>query len=241
MASLPRSARLLRSLVAATCLLPLVQACGRSEPGDYLYDSDGPITSGASASMAGRGAGTAGTRSSNGGATVVAGRGPGGAFGAGGTVAIGGGALGGGGPIPGGGHPGVGGTLAMGGVGVAGTGFVAGAGGAVQITTITCGDQTCNGSTESCCAGLAGLSCIGKNQACNGAVLGCTVNADCGGNGVCCISITGELDAASSCKDRCDMGTTRDRQLCQTDDECAMPFRYCTPTIFGVNICTRRG
>jgi hypothetical protein len=89
---------------------------------------------------------------------------------------------------------------------------------------------------------LAGLGCIRKGQACAGAVLGCTVNADCQGNDVCCVSITGDLADASSCKARCDSGGLgRDRQLCQTDDECAMPFRFCTPTIFGVNICTRRG
>jgi hypothetical protein len=157
-------------------------------------------------------------------------------------VAVGGSfTTGGGGPIPQGGDPGVGGTFPMGGIGVAGTTPVAGAGGTVAVTPISCGDQTCNGNTQSCCAGLAGLSCIRKNQACAGAVLGCTVDADCAGNDVCCISITGDISAASSCKARCDnMGTGRDRQLCQTDEECLAPFRFCTPTIFGVNICTRR-
>lgn len=237
MASLPRSARLLRALVVATCLVPLVQACGRSDTGDYLYGSDGSITTGASTSTAGRGSTTGGTRPSNGGVSATAGRGVGGA-----SVGVAGtGVVGGGGPIPGGGVPGVGGTVAMGGVGTAGTSPVAGAGGTVSVTPIECGDQTCDASTQSCCVGLAGLNCIRKNQACGGAVLGCTVNSNCDGGDVCCLSITGDVTAASSCKARCDNGTGRDRQLCQTDDECLPPTRFCTPTIFGVNICTRRG
>lgn len=212
-----------------------MQACGRSEPGDYLYGSDDPITTGASTGTAGRGSTTGGTRSSNAGTSSTAGRGVGGS-GVGGTV-VGGGS----GPIPQAGQPSFGGAVAMGGFGTAGTTPIAGAGGSVSVTPIVCGDQTCNAKTQSCCAGLSGLNCVGKGQACDGAVLGCTVNANCSGNDVCCISITGDINQASSCKARCDnMGTGRDRQLCQADDECLPPFRFCTPTIFGVNICTRR-
>jgi len=234
MASLPRSARLLRALVVVTCLVPVVQACGRSEPGDYLYGSDDPITTGASTGTAGRGSTTGGTRGSTAGTSATAGRGVGG-NGVGGTV-VGGGS----GPVPEGGVTGIGGTVAVGGFGTAGAPSIAGAGGTVSVTPITCGAQTCNANTQSCCAGLSGLNCVRKDQGCEGAVLGCTVNADCGGNEVCCISITGDIDAASSCKAGCDRGTSRDRQLCQADDECLPPFRFCTPTIFGVNICTRR-
>ncbi len=236
MASLPRSARLLRALVSALCLVPLVQACGRSDPGDYLYNSDGTTSEGASANTAGRSS-TGGTRPNNGGAnstgassatSAVGGRGP---IGSGGSV------TGGRGPVPEGGEggTGIGGTIGVGGVGVAG------AGGGVNVTPISCGDDICNADKENCCAGLAGLACVGKNQSCEGAVLGCTLNADCTGNDICCISITGDASAASSCKARCEsMGMGSDRQLCQTDDECRMPFRFCTATIFGVNICTRR-
>lgn len=200
-----------------------------------MYGSDDPITSAGNSSTAGRGSTTGGTRNGTAGASSTAGRGVGGT-----RVGFGGAVTGGTGPFPEGGEPSVGGTT-TGGVGVAGTTSIAGAGGAVSVKPIVCGDETCNASTQSCCAGLAGLSCVGKNQGCEGAVLGCTVNDDCTGNNVCCISITGDINAASSCKARCDnMGTGRDRQLCQTDDECVMPFRFCTPTIFGVNICTRR-
>jgi hypothetical protein len=236
----PRSARVLRALVVVTCLVPLMQACGgRSDTEDYLYGSDGTITTGARTGTAGR-ASTGGTRGANGGASSTAGRnGTAGtsATSFGGTVTVGGG-----GPIQAG-EPATGGTGAtapVGGTGTAGTG-IAGAGGAVMVTPVVCGTQVCDAATQSCCAGLSGLSCIRKNQACDGAVLGCTVNADCAGNGVCCISITGDVAEASSCKASCDfMGGGRDRQLCQTDDECAPPFHYCTATIFGVNICTRR-
>ena len=217
-------------------MFPLVQACGRSDPGDYLYNADGTISEGASASTAaGRGSTTTGgTRPGAGGVTGtgMAGTGATAPGGFGGTVVVGGG-----GPIPGGG-------TASGGFGTAGTTSIGGisSAGAPNVSPITCGNQTCDANTQVCCAGLGGISCIGINQNCGGAVLGCTVNDDCAGNDICCISITGDVNAASSCKARCDTGGNgRDRQLCQTADDCVPPFRFCTPTIFGVNICTRRG
>jgi hypothetical protein len=154
-------------------------------------------------------------------------------MGFGGTVIVGGG-----GPIPQGGSVSVGGRPGT--AGTPSTGGITSAG-APGVSPITCGGQTCDGNTQVCCAGLGGIGCIGINQVCGGAVLGCTVDEDCPGADVCCISLTGDVNAASSCKARCDsMGNGRDRQLCQTDDECLAPFRFCTPTIFGVNICTRR-
>src|SRR6185436_9406659 len=67
MASSTGSAGLLRALVAASCLLPVMGACGgRSDTQDYLYDSDGTISVGASSSSAGRGSTAGGTRSSGG-------------------------------------------------------------------------------------------------------------------------------------------------------------------------------
>src|SRR3954467_3393203 len=73
MASLPRSARLLRALVVVTCLVPLVQACGgRSDTEDYLFGSDGTITTGASTGTAGRGSTGGGTRAVSGGASSTA-------------------------------------------------------------------------------------------------------------------------------------------------------------------------
>jgi hypothetical protein len=250
MASLPGSAPLLRALVAASCFFPLIGACGgRSDTEDYLFGSDGTISVGASSnSGAGRGSTSGGTRAgggSNGTAgrgTITAGSGP---ITMGGSVSVGGG-----GPIPEAGEPSVGGSavagssfggaVSMGGVGVAGTG-TAGTGGKPVVVPISCGNQTCDSSTQVCCAGLGGFGCLAKNKMCNGAVLSCTSNDDCAGNQVCCVALTGDVADASSCKGRCDnMGAGRDRQLCDVDADCLAPFRFCTATIFGINICTRR-
>jgi hypothetical protein len=238
MALLVPSVRWARALVAVTCLFPLVQACGgRSDTEDYLFGSDGTITQGASANVGG-------TRTGVGGHTGIAGNNEGA------TSPIGGTGIGTSGSGPIGGTIGVGGAVPIGGtgvvagaggIGVAGTTGIAGAAGMPSGPPISCGAQTCDANQQTCCAGFGGFSCIAKNKTCNGATLGCTTNADCAGTGVCCISITGDADAASSCKARCDnMGAGRDRQLCETDNDCQMPFRFCTATVFGVSICTRR-
>lgn len=231
MAVLSPSARVLRALVAVSCWLPLVQACGgRSDTEDYLYGSDDISLGGAAGTTGGsRPVGAAGT--------------PSGTSGVGASSAIGGSVGVAGAPTTGGvsatGGVATGGTGTAGFGAVAGTLGIAGAAGAPSGPPVTCGADVCDSASESCCAGLGGLSCVTKGQACAGAVLGCTTNADCGMD-ICCISITGDISAASSCKPRCDMGMSRDRQLCQVDADCRMPFRFCTPTIFGVNICTRR-
>lgn len=239
--------RWVRGLLIAGGLFSLVQACGgRSDTEDYLFGPDGTITQGASASVGGQGVG--GTRTGAGGSSSVGANGgnsEGASSAFGGTGVVTGGTSTVGGSISVGGSIGVGGSISVGGVGVAGTGVgggvTAGAGGMPSGPPITCGAQTCDANKQICCAGFGGFSCLAKNKACNGATLGCTNNADCGGAEVCCISITGDADAASSCKARCDnMSGGRDRQLCQADGDCQAPFRFCTPTVFGVSICTRR-
>jgi hypothetical protein len=235
-----RPARVVRALVAASCLFSFLEACGgRSDTEDYLFGEDGNIVRGGTstgvggASASGKGnVGSGGKSGTTGGAT-----------GAGGKVGVGGkqgmGSFGG---INEGGEPSIGGT-GTGGAGVAGSGGIVNDGGASPVgTPITCGGQVCDSSTQFCCAGFGGFACVANGKACNGATLGCTTNADCADvGGVCCISITGDSDAASSCKNRCDnAGTGRDRQLCRTAGDCLEPFRFCTPTVFGVNICTRR-
>jgi hypothetical protein len=242
MASSTGSAAFLRALIAASCLLPITGACGgRSDTQDYLFNSDGTISVGASSSSAGRGSTAGGTPAAGGSngtgarGTITGGSGPvGGSIGLGGNQPIGGGAIGFGGT-------GVGGSgIGMGGVGVAGSG-TAGVAGNPAVNPITCGQQTCDANTQVCCAGLGGFGCLAKNETCNGAVLGCTTKSDCGGNQVCCVAVTGDVADASNCKDRCDiMSTGRDRQLCDVDADCQAPFRFCTATIFGINFCTRR-
>lgn len=228
----PLSVRALRALLAVSCAFPAVQACGgRSDTEEYLFGADVRITVGANA-----GSGSGGTSTAAGGSpSAVAGQGNSTGVGAAVSVSVGGSGSAG--------LPGTSGnvTVAGGSQGGFGAAGVAGAGsaGAANGTPITCGADVCDSELQSCCAGLGGLGCIAKGQACPGAVLGCTTNADCGED-ICCISITGEPDQASSCKARCDMGTSRDRQLCQVAEDCRPPFRFCTPTIFGVNICTHR-
>jgi hypothetical protein len=255
MASLPGSARVLRALLTAMCLFSVAQACGgRSNTEDYQFGSDGTISVGATSSSAGRGSSVAGTSSVVGGSNGTGGTASTGAtgnIGGTGVVTGGSGPIGRGGSAIGGtgiGGTGIGGTgtggtgiggTGIGGSGVAGSG-TAGSAGSPPGPPITCGPQTCDSNTQSCCAGFGGLACIAKNKTCNGATLDCTTTSDCSGNDVCCISITGNANAASTCKPRCDnQGLGRDRQLCQTNADCLRPFRFCTATIFGVSICTR--
>lgn len=227
------------ALVGACGVLSLMQACGgRSDTEEYLYGADGPVTVGATSS--GGSSVVAGSPTSSGG---IVGSGASAAFGGasplGGTTSVAG--------QPSAGQSSVGGTGVagggQGGVGTAGTAPVAGAGGSTDGgPLITCGADVCNGGTQSCCAGLGGLQCVEQGETCQGAVLGCTNNAECGGELLCCLSFTGDASAASSCLPQCNtMPGSRDRQLCQADEDCRPPFRYCTPTVFGVNICTRTG
>jgi hypothetical protein len=251
-----RAHRLPRASLAAGIVLLLAQGCGgRSDTEEYLFGVEGPGTAGSrpgtgGVASAGRPStgGAAGVGAMGGGGGASAGFGAtspsGGVMGVAGTLAIGGTAFGGigqGGSITGGAAS-VGGTLTMGGFGpVGGTAPSAGAGGASEEPTISCGAGLCDTGTQTCCAGLGGLQCLDGGAVCQGAVLGCTTNGDCDA-GVCCLSFTGDSSAASSCRPACStMGGTRDRQLCQTDQDCRMPFRYCTPTVFGVSICTRTG
>ena len=241
MASAPRSARLLQGLVLAICVVPLVQACGgRSDTEDFLY--------GDTVAQGAQGNGTAGTRQTGGtpgtGATTGTG-----AVGVGATQGIGGDIVGTAGDGVGGsgtgGSTGVAGSP-FGGTGVGGSVSVAGSGpiggtGAAGGPSMSCGAQTCDTSTQLCCAAIGGTGCVSRKQGCAGATLTCTTNQDCAGNGVCCLSLTGSADVASSCKPACNnFGATRDRQLCQQDSDCQLPQRFCTETVFGVSVCTRR-
>jgi len=255
MAASFRSARALRALLAASCLFPVVQACGgRSDTEDFLFDTDGAISVAGASANAGRGAGSSGgTRAGGVGGTIAtgatgntAGAQTGGASAIGGSGIIEAGQPGVAGTLAAGGNIGTGGSSGVAGNGVGGTGVagagIAGAGGAApDQTTITCGSDSCNPLTQVCCFS-GGFQCIGEDDACPGAVLNCTTSSDCAGSGqMCCLSITGDAADAASCKMRCDnAGSGRDRQLCEVDGDCQAPFRYCRPTVFGLNICTRR-
>jgi len=241
-----RRSRLIRVVFGVVSLLPLVQACGsRSSVDDYAAGEDGAMSSGASAGAEG-GTGTGGSHAMGGanvggsviigGTTGVAGRSGAGGKAAGGNTGAGG--------------RGRGGTTGRGGAGSGGTGIggtiVGGApdGGASPGPTISCGAQTCDASTQTCCVGLTGLSCIANNKTCNGVPFGCTNSADCDGNGVCCLSVAGGVMISSSCEASCNgAGPNGGLQLCASDAECAPPNRNCRQTPLGLGFCApgRRG
>jgi hypothetical protein len=230
MSLLPRSAQLSRLLLVAAPLLALVQACGRSDPGDYLFGDDGPGNSPTSGSG---GAGSGGASPGKGGAPST-----------GGGKAIGGSGVAGSGTggIVGGGGSGTGGS-SVGGMPIGGksTGgaSMGGAAGEPNDPGVTCGSEVCDAGTQRCCAGVAGFACVANNQACNGAVLDCTTANDCSGNEVCCLTFASSDSSASVCKDQCaGMGAGRERQLCSTDEECS-GNRSCFMTVFGVSVCAR--
>ena len=95
--------------------------------------------------------------------------------------------------------------------------------GAPSVSPITCGEpdvrcQHANAAARAWRASAASAS----DQDCGGAVLGCTVNEDCAGSR----HLLHQHHRATStprpaAKPGCDNGGNgRDRQLCQTDDEC---------------------
>lgn len=237
------SSRLGRALCVLWCSFAALQACGgRSDMDDYYFSDDLPLSGSP-------GIGGANGRGANGsGANSSAGKRPDGAAGApmmvGGSSGVGGSGIAQGGAISAGGKASGGGPAggaAQGGVGQGGSG-VAGSvamGGTGVDAPVTCGNMVCNALIESCCATLGGLGCIPEDQACNGTVLNCGSSSDCGGNQVCCLRFLDEVGSGSECKNNCDgMGPGRERQLCNTDDDCR-GNRTCRDTVFGVSVCTR--
>lgn len=219
-------------------LLPLLQACGgRSDTEDYLFGSDpngatgtGANGTGASPST-GAGPGSEGAQGTGANGSGANGSGANGSGASGGASSTGGNASGGSGPI---GEGGVGGSD-VGGTGQAGSGSA----GAPPGPGVSCGGATCN-TDQKCCAGFGGFGCIPESQDCTGAVLNCSNSDDCPGSTVCCLKVVeAEVGSGSQCKAAClGMGPQRERQLCQSGDEC--PFGFCRPTVFGVSVCTRR-
>jgi hypothetical protein len=239
MRPLLRLRHFLGPILAGLVLLPLLQACGgRSDTEDYLFGSDGSgangtgaVGTGASSSSGARPGDDPGQGANGSGAI---GSGASGSGASGGAGSVGGKATGGTRPIGEGG-------VSAGGVATAGTGQGgSGVAGSPPGPSISCGGMTCDSKVEQCCAGFAGFGCIPKSDECVGAVLSCTNSDNCPGNTVCCLKvIEAEVGSGSQCKAAClGMGPQRERQLCQSDEEC--PFEHCRPTVFGVSVCTRR-
>jgi hypothetical protein len=101
---------------------------------------------------------------------------------------------------------------------------------------VDCAGVSCNPLSHVCCVGLIGTACIPEDEPCNGAELLCTANRDCAEGAVCCLQEIGGRDAFASCRESCGSRPgSRQRQLCQRDDECARG--RCRPTPFGVSVC----
>ena len=100
---------------------------------------------------------------------------------------------------------------------------------------VACGQSSCNPSTEQCCIGQSGASCIGKSDTCQGASLSCTTTAQCTGGNVCCASFSGATLTAV-CQASCPSGgLTGPYQLCATDGEC--PSGSTCQALGGIHYC----
>lgn len=228
----------LGSLLAGSCLLLALQACGgRSDTEEYLF-GDG---SGAASGSGGAGTGTGSRGPAGVGATGQGANGSGqGGSGTGAATSVGGNDAGAGAPMGEGG-------FATGGFDTGGTGQgeggsdPMGTAGEGSSPTIGCGASRCDALSQVCCVGLGATGCIPNDRECSGAALTCTNSAECGDDQVCCLRLLGDVGGSSRCKQRCvtnGMPQNRERQLCSSDRECAT--NHCRPTVFGVNMCTRR-
>jgi hypothetical protein len=233
-------------ITAGLVLLPLLQACGgRSDTENYLFGSDGTGATGADGTGAssstgarpgdddpapGQGANGSGANGSGANGSGADGSG---ANTSGGATSTGGKATGGTRPIGEGGA--ASGGIDAGGMGQGGSGVA----GSAPGPGVSCGGVTCN-ADQDCCAGFGGFGCIEKARECIGAVLNCTDSDDCPGNTVCCLKVVdADVGSGSQCKAAClGMAPQRERQLCQSGEEC--PLGFCRPTVFGVSVCTRR-
>lgn len=245
-------APVLGALLTAVCSLPLLPACGRSQPGDFSDFPDDGSAAGNNGAQSNGGTGSGGKSLGKGGTGVATGgkTGQGGSgIATGGTAVVGGsssvgGAVGTGGTIGTGGAIGTGGTAPMGGKASGGAsmgGAPAGGAAGAPATPIACGAATCDPDTQTCCAGFAGVGCIDKGAMCNGAVLECTSAAHCSDGDVCCLSLLGPTGVGTECRRTCNaMGPGRDQQLCSSDDECPNQRPRCQQTAFGVGLCVRR-
>ena len=100
---------------------------------------------------------------------------------------------------------------------------------------VACGQSSCNPSTEQCCIGQSGASCIGKSATCQGTSLACTTTAQCTGGNVCCATLNG-ASVTAVCQASCPSGgITGPYQLCATDGEC--PTGSTCQTLGGIHYC----
>ncbi len=205
----------------------------------------------------------------DGGTDAVAGRGSGGRVAATGGVRGTGGLPGSGGRAGTGGRVATGGAAATGGrVGTGGRAATGGAGGTTDAGvrdavaerpvvdaagpdlppstpgTLTCGGQTCDTKSQSCCVSIAvgsvGAQCIPITSTCGGAALACDEPADCAG-GTCCFGLqagaTGGVAIGSRCVARAACAGLGRFVVCRTNNDCARPNPACCVVAGGVPVC----
>ena len=99
------------------------------------------------------------------------------------------------------------------------TGGSTGTGTSVVDPTITCGNATCDGTTQACCLTMQGQSCIPEGGNCQGPKLDCSKTSNCAPGEVCCFE--GGPGGGASCRDTCGGGGPGSGvQLCETSAEC---------------------
>ncbi len=103
---------------------------------------------------------------------------------------------------------------------------------------ITCGQTTCNSSTQVCCVTFSNQqvqdNCVGIGQCQNGITLACTSALSCPPGDVCCASFT-QTSSSSQCELKCPTGFGN-RQLCASTSEC-QPGLTCQPGFGGLMVC----
>ena len=111
-----------------------------------------------------------------------------------------------------------------GGAGSTGTDTTTGTGTTTTTTSapIACGDTSCDGATQQCCASMNGAKCISPGDPCQGITLTCSSSANCDPGEICCASFgNGPDDAQATCKKECGgPGPGGGVQLCASDAEC---------------------
>lgn len=107
---------------------------------------------------------------------------------------------------------------------------------------IKCGTATCNAATQKCCTtfsrGQGAVStCVGTNDACQGADQACDDKADCPANQICCAGGGGGGSFGASCQASCGQGI----QLCKAANECVDGGTCQTYTCFNqqVSLCRK--
>jgi hypothetical protein len=108
----------------------------------------------------------------------------------------------------------------------------------VGSSGIPCGAVTCDSTSQECCFGHAGGSCIPKGGACDGGItLTCSGPEDCPVAGDVCCAEASSGGAGASCTTE---AACHGLILCQTDEDCP-DMERCEMVLEGYKICRHGG